>query len=183
MAGGCLVIQVEWRLHTKPDRGDMMLKLAVQGIDTAEANRIREGGPDANGLPAICRTAEGPANPCRHCLQLISEGDDKLVLSYRPFKALQPYAEAGPIFLHRQDCRRYEDHALPAWFAYLQPAMVLGYGRDDWIRYESGGVVPGAQLGDLCRTVLADPETSYVHIRSRYGCFQCRVSRARSVAD
>jgi len=155
-----------------------MLKLAVQGIDTAEANRIREGGPDANGLAAIVRKAEGLANPCRHCLQLIAEGDDKLVLSYRPFKGLQPYAEAGPIFLHRQLCSRYEDHDLPAWFAYLQPAIVLGYGRDDWLRYESGGVVQGVQLGDSCRAALTDPETSYLHIRSRYGCFQCRVDRA-----
>jgi len=155
-----------------------MLKLAVQGIDTTEANRIREGGPDANGLPAIVRKAQGPANPCRHCLQLIAEGDDKLILSHRPFTGLQPYAEAGPIFLHRKICNRYEGHLLPAWFAHLQPAIVLGYGRDDWIRYESGGVVAGAQLDDLCRSTLADPEISYVHIRSRYGCFQCLVSRA-----
>lgn len=159
----------------------MMLKLAVKGIDTDEANRIKGGGPDANGLSAVVKRAEGPANPCRHCLQLIAEGDDKLVLSYRPFNAVQPYAEAGPIFLHRQTCSRYEDDVLPAWFAHLQPALVLGYGHDDWIRYEAGGVVQGMQLGDLCRATLGDPEISYVHIRSRYGCFQCRVERAERI--
>jgi hypothetical protein len=172
------LIKVEWHLHANRIELNMMLKLAVKGIDTVEANRLKGGGLDANGLPAIVKRAEGLANPCRHCLQLIAEGDDKLVLAYRPFEGLQPYAEVGPIFLHRRTCSRYEDHVLPAWFAHLQPALVLGYGHDDWMRYERGGVVQGMQLGDLCRATLGDPEVSYVHIRSRYGCFQCRVERA-----
>jgi hypothetical protein len=154
------------------------LRLAVRGIPTADARALRAGGPDAHGQPPLSIVAEGLANPCRHCLQLIAEGDRKLVLAYRPFGAPQPYAETGPIFLHAADCPRYDAHELPAWFAFLSPALVRGYDARDWIVYETGQVVPGAALADTCRALLAREDVAYVHIRSKFNCFQCSVERA-----
>jgi hypothetical protein len=151
--------------------------LRIEGIPTQEVERIRSGGPDANGQAALSRTAEGVANPCRHCLALIDEGDAKLVLSYRPFGHLQPYAEAGPIFLHVRDCERYASDELPAWFAFMDPAIVRGYDADDWIRYDTGDVVHGAEIGAACERILTDPTVAYVHVRSKFNCFQCRVDR------
>ena len=153
------------------------MRLKIRGIASEEVDRIRRGAPDANGQPALTRIAEGVANPCRHCLGLIAEGDEKLVLAYRPFEALQPYAETGPIFLHKGSCARYDGDALPGWFAFLDPAIVRGYGGDDWIRYETGDVVRGAELARACRQILVDDAIAYVHIRSKYNCFQCRVDR------
>ncbi len=60
------------------------MPLRVRGISTTAWNQIRTGAPDANGQPAQRRIAEGGANPCRHCLGLIAEGDEKLVLAHRP---------------------------------------------------------------------------------------------------
>jgi hypothetical protein len=153
------------------------MELRVRGIPSDEVDRIRGGGPDANGQPALLRVAEGVANPCRHCLTLIAEGDAKLVLAYRPFPRLQPYAETGPIFLHQRACERYDRAELPGWFAFLEPAIVRGYGEDDWIRYETGQVVPGRALAAACGSILSDPAIAYVHVRSKYNCFQCRVER------
>ena len=154
------------------------MQLAVRGLPTDVVERLRAGGPDANGQPPLVRRAEGVANPCRHCLELIAEGDDKLVLAYRPFGALQPYAETGPIFLHRRACRRYDGDALPGWFTFLEPALVRGYDRDEWIRYETGRVVRGVEIAEHVRDILADPTIAYVDVRSKYGCFQCRIERA-----
>jgi len=154
------------------------MELVVRGIETAEFERIRAGGPDAYGQAALVRAAEGPANPCRHCLGLIAEGDGKLVLAYRPFATAQPYAETGPIFLHERSCRRYQSDVLPDWFVFLDPAIIRGYDRDDWIRYDTGDVVRGPELADACRRILADETVAYVHVRSKYNCFQCRVDRA-----
>jgi hypothetical protein len=150
----------------------------IQGIPTTEVEHIRNGGPDANGQRAIVRVAEGLANPCRHCLELIADGDDKLVLAYRPFDRPQPYAEVGPIFLHRASCTRYDADTVPAWFDFMDPAIVRGYDGDDWIRYDTGDVVSGAEIAARCRTILADETVAYVHVRSKYNCFQCRVDRA-----
>lgn len=154
------------------------MKLAVRGIDSDFVAHIRHGGQDANGQAALVRHATGGANPCRHCLQLIADGDEKLVLAYRPFTGLQPYAEVGPIFLHNRECTRYDSNELPAWFAYLQPALVRGYDREDWILYETGTVVPGQQLSSACEKILANPDVAYAHVRSKFNCFQCAVERA-----
>jgi hypothetical protein len=156
------------------------MELRVRGIPTEHVEANRQGAPDANGQPALVRIAEGVANPCRHCLGLIAEGDEKLVLAYRPFDDLQPYAETGPIFLHRDRCERYDAAHLPAWFAFLEPAIIRGYGEDHWIRYDTGDVVAGAALDESCRAILADPTIAYVHIRSKYNCFQCQVDRGRT---
>ena len=75
-------------------------------------------------------------------------------------------------------CERYASDRLPGWFAFMDPAIVRGYGGDDWIRYETGEVVPGAALDAACRRILADASIAYVHIRSKFNCFQCRVDRA-----
>ena len=153
------------------------MELVVRGIPTEPVEKLRAGGLDANGQPALRRTARGMANPCRHCLQLIADGEPKLVLAYRPFDEAQPYAEVGPIFLHAVECARYEAKTLPAWFGYLTPAIIRGYGPDHWIRYETGAVVSGSELTAACQKILADPEVAYVHIRSKFNCFQCRIDR------
>jgi len=154
-----------------------MTQFVVRGISSDLVDAIRSGGPDANGQTAIAQVSRGPGDPCRHCLRLIDDGEDKLILSYRPFSTLQPYAEVGPIFLHRKSCQRYEAEELPAWFSHLQPALIRGYGQDDWIRYETGQVVPGTKLSEACREILAREDVSYVHIRSKFNCFQCRVDQ------
>lgn len=153
------------------------MKLRIRGIATDEVERIRQGGPDANGQAAVLRVAEGLANPCRHCLGLIAQGSEKLVLAYRPFEALQPYAETGPIFLHKDPCNRYDSGSLPAWFDYLEPAIVRGYGSDHWIRYDTGQVVRGRELTAVSQQILRDDTIAYVHVRSKYNCFQCRIDR------
>jgi len=154
------------------------MQIVVRGLESPLVQALRAGGLDANGQPPQAMAASGTGNPCRHCLGQIAEGQTKLVLAHRPFPRLQPYAETGPIFLHAADCARYEAAALPAWMTQLQPALVRGYGTDDVIRYDTARVVPGQALEDACREILASPDVAYVHIRSKFNCFQCRVERA-----
>lgn len=153
------------------------MRLSVQGISSEYVNAIRMGALDANGQVALERIADGPANPCRHCLQLIAEGEVKLVLAYRPFDLLQPYAELGPIFLHKKVCQQFSSNSFPDWFQFLQPALVRGYTEEHWICYETGEVVPGKEIENACRKILSNSSIAYVHVRSRYNCFQCRVER------
>lgn len=153
------------------------MRLSVAGLETGYVEAIRGGGGDANGEPAWVRVAEGVANPCRHCLGLIAAGDEKLVLAHRPFPGPQPYAEVGPIFLHRSSCPRYVSDRVPGWFAFLEPALVRGYDHEDWIRYETGRVVRGIDVEAEARGILEDDAVAYVHVRSKFNCFQCRIDR------
>jgi hypothetical protein len=154
------------------------MKLKVSGISSQKVKELQEGGFDANQQPAQIHTAEGLGNPCRHCLNLIAEGDEMLILSYRPFDALQPYAETGPIFLHKEACKHYDNDELPKWFVSLEPALIRGYDKNNWICYETADVVPGRDLTKTCMNILNNGKVSYVHIRSKFNCFQCTVERA-----
>lgn len=88
--------------------------------------------PRGSAAAAPMRTGRRPSSvwprgrpSCRHCIELIAEGEEKLVLPYRPFDEAQPYAAVGPIFVHRRSCKRYDAPALPAWFAFMDPAITI----------------------------------------------------------
>jgi hypothetical protein len=95
----------------------------------------------------------------------------------RPFDAIQPYTETGPIFLRAETCERYMSDRLPDWAARLEPALVRGYRNDHWIRYDSARVVKGTDITSSCEAILADPDVAYIHVHSKFNCFQCRVDR------
>lgn len=153
--------------------------MAVQfvAMETALVRALQGGAPDANGMLPERHRAIGAGNPCRHCLGLIAEGAGMLILAHRPFPALQPYAECGPIFLCADTCAQGGGVSLPAMLA--SPDYILrGYGADDRIVYGSGAVVPTKALIAEAEARFANPAIRYLHIRSaRNNCFQCRVER------
>jgi hypothetical protein len=154
------------------------MKLVTRGIPSADAIALQAGGLDANGQPPQRQVAQGSGNPCRHCLQLIPAGNELLVLNYRPFATLQPYAETGPIFLHTAPCAHYESDRLPEWFTFLSPAIVRGYGADDRINYETGTIVRSEEILETCQAIASRADVAYVHVRSKFNCFQFRLDRA-----
>ncbi len=155
-----------------------MLTLKIEGIPTDTVVALQSGALDAYAKVPEVYIAQGLANPCRHCLQLIEEGENKLVLAYSPFDVKQAYAETGPIFLHEKACKQYCSDTLPDWFAFLDPAIIRGYDDKDRIMYETGAVVSALDIEKQCMNILANAAVQYVHIRSKYNCFQCKVERS-----
>ena len=96
----------------------------------------------------------------------------------RPFPALQPYAEVGPVFLHAEPCRRGGGGAdIPAFLDSPQ-YIVRGYGRNDRIVYGTGRVVATPEIPAAADAMLEDPRISYVHVRSASNnCYHCRIER------
>lgn len=146
-------------------------------MPSAEAAAYRDGAPDAYGLVPERRVSPG-GYPCRHCLGEIAAGEAYLTLAYRPFPALQPYAETGPIFLHAEACPQYEaTEVLPPMLG-SPDYIVRGYGHDDRIVYGSGGVVATEAIMARAEVLLGNPDIAYVHVRSaRNNCYQCRIER------
>lgn len=146
-------------------------------ISTDAVRALQAGGPDANGQVPERTVSNGGGNPCRHCLKLIPEGAEMLVLAHRPFPAPQPYAEVGPIFLCADACEAGGGEAVPEMLA-SPDYIVRGYGPDDRIVYGTGGVVATGAIPARAATLLADPRVAYVHVRSaRNNCYQCRIDR------
>ncbi|MBX4940856.1 DUF1203 domain-containing protein [Rhizobium binae] len=161
-----------------------MTTIRFAAMPTADARALWNGGRDAyDNLPETM-ISDGDGNPCRHCLQNIEEGEEMLVFAYRPFPELQPYAETGPIFLHKQPCARYAaDEILPPVLTTSRDFIVRGYGENNRIIYGTGAVTAIADIPAYAETLLARPEISYVHVRSaRNNCFQCRIDKIRTPA-
>ncbi len=154
------------------------MSLTFRPIPTALARASQSGAPDAYGLPPERHVSDGGGNPCRHCLRMIPAGAAMLVLAHRPFPALQPYAETGPIFLCAAPCTAGGGKDLPDILS--SPDYILrGYGADDRIVYGTGAVVPTAQLKAEAMARFADARVAYLHVRSaRNNCYQLRIDRA-----
>jgi hypothetical protein len=147
-------------------------------LPSAYVAALRAGGPDAYGSPPEQAVATGSGEPCRHCLGFVPRGRPMLILAHRPFPALQPYAETGPIFLCGEDCAPFEGGA-PGIFANTPDYLVKGYSADHRIVYGTGRVVPTAEVEAYATAMFDDPRVSYIHLRSaRNNCYQLRIERA-----
>ena len=144
---------------------------------TDEARRYQAGGADANGQVPERQVSDGGGNPCRHCLRMIPAGAAMLVLAHRPFPALQPYAEVGPVFLCADECEAGGGEAMPEVLA-SPDYIVRGYGADDRIVYGTGAVTATAAIPARAEALFADKGVAYLHVRSaRNNCYQVRIER------
>jgi hypothetical protein len=158
-----------------------MPDITFRAMETAEARALQAGALDANGQKPERHVSDGDGVPCRHCQRDVAAGEPYLVLSYRPFPALQPYAETGPIFLHAEPCERYpESDHIPEMFRKNGRRYLLkGYNAADRIVYGTGTIVSPDELAAAATRILAREDVRYVHVRSATNnCYQLRVQRA-----
>ena len=155
------------------------MTIQFKALPTDNVRALQRGGADAYGRKPERQLSDGDGVPCRHCLKNVAAGDAYLILAYRPFPDLQPYAETGPIFLHAEECERApEAEALPEMLE-SSDYIVRGYGRDDRIVYGSGGVIPTVDIATRAETLFERDDIAYIHVRSaRNNCYQCRIERA-----
>ncbi len=159
---------------------DRSIDMAIRfsGLPTEEVRALQASGPDAYGNEPERRISDGEGTPCRHCLRKVAKGEPYLVLAYRPFQSLQPYAETGPIFLHANECESATpDSQLPEILSSSE-YIVRGYDEDERIVYGTGSVVSTADVIARAEEIFTDEHIAFVHVRSaRNNCFQCRVVR------
>ncbi len=147
-------------------------------LDTQTARHLQAGGADANGQVPERAISTGTGTPCRHCLQMIEEGEPFLIVAHRPFPTPQPYAEQGPIFLHARNCERHVCTGDVPDILESPVYIVRGYDADDRIVYGSGRVVPTDQVADTAALMFGDRSIVYAHVRSATNnCYQCRIDR------
>src|SRR5260221_14205366 len=152
-------------LRPQERRSRPMTALRFVSMPTDQARAFRAGAPDANGQPPERHVATEDGLPCRHCQRPIAAGAPYLILAYRPFPAVQPYAELGPIFLHGETCERHPDSAeLPLMFRDWKTVLIRGYGADDRIVYGTGEVVTPDGVSSAAERVLARNDVRYVHL-------------------
>lgn len=154
------------------------MTIRYRPIPTETAADLWNGGTDAYGMTPECRVSDGDGVPCRHCLDMVPAGTTYLVLAHRPFPALQPYAETGPIFLHAEPCPAFSGSGTPPMLD-SSDYIVRGYDAADRIVYGTGAVTPTPEIAAYAEMLLTRSDIAYVHVRSaRNNCYQCRIERA-----
>jgi len=155
------------------------MTIQFKALPTDHVRALQGGGPDSYGQTPERRISDGDGMPCRHCLNNIAAGDAYLILAYRPFPELQPYAETGPIFLHAEQCERAAATEELPEILESPDYIVRGYGKDDRIVYGSGGIIPTEAIIARAEMLFERDDIAYVHVRSaRNNCYQCRIERA-----
>ncbi len=156
-----------------------MTSIKYNAMPTSEARSFQAGAADAHGQEPERHISSGSGVPCRHCLRDVAEGEAYLILAYRPFPELQPYAETGPIFLHADPCERSQgQHETPPMLMKRAAHLIKGYGRDDRIVYGTGKIVTSPELSSSAAAILERSDVAYVHVRSALNnCYTCRIDR------
>jgi len=154
------------------------MTLIYRAMPTEGARAYQRGCVDAYGNKPQHFVSDGDGNPCRHCLRMISEGEEALLIAYRPFTTVQAFAETGPIFLHARECAQGGGAEVPEILASLD-YIVRGYSADERIVYGTGGVIPTGSIAARADELFQQSDIAFVDIRSaRNNCYQCRIERA-----
>jgi hypothetical protein len=152
----------------------MMLNVIPLPTELATSARTSERDDYGNVLTEELQTSFG--NPCRHCLRRANPGERLILFSHSPFDRENPYKEVGPVFVHANECERYERRdTLPEDFS--GPIVLRGYDHEQCIARVN--VVVDGQTKRRAEELLADPSIDFVHARSlTHGCYLFRIERA-----
>ncbi|POX38380.1 DUF1203 domain-containing protein [Streptomyces sp. Ru73] len=138
-----------------------------------------------DGRPVAC-----VGSPLRCCLRPVRAGERVALVSYAPLRrwaaatGAEPgaYDEAGPVFVHAEECGGPAPDATGYPFTRPGALRVLR-------RYTAAGHIAGGRLLELPEDAeaaldaaldeaFAEPETALVHVRAvEYGCFHFEVRR------
>jgi hypothetical protein len=159
------------------EKGEAMNTYRVVPLPTEISEQVRAKLESPQyGHPAHVEIARG-YGPCRACLQTFRQGEEQRILfTFNPFEGSGGLPAPGPIFIHRDPCRPYEDSAFPRALKEL-PLFLEGFGRGAWKVRREG--VENADVEGAIERLFAYPDIEYIHVRNaEAGCFIARVERA-----
>lgn len=130
------------------------------------------------GHPASISVATG-YGPCRSCLKTFETGkDERILFTYNPFEGRAELPLPGPVFIHKNECKRYSGDTFPPDLRAL-PMLFEAFSKD-------GEMVKRAEVAEnnieaRVEELFAMPETDYLYIRNREaGCFISLVERGKN---
>ena len=145
-----------------------MPKFRIRPIQESIAARVRETLRDPiYGLPVRIEPATG-YGPCRLCLRTFSPEERRILFLYNPFSAQQDADFAGPIFIHADACRAFDEPAFPDEIARL-PILLRSYDGDGRRLAEidpKADAAPGADLSAMLELLLEPENAAFVHVRN-----------------
>jgi len=155
-----------------------MNEIFIYPLSQQVSAELKETMRDQFGNRPKLEQAQSRRSICRRCLRRFNPGERRLLFKYRPFQKEGVFAEAGPIYIHENDCQP-ETEILTGYPDDLRelPLLLRAYTKGD-------GQVDSKLIkdGDAERIIgefFADPEVAYIHLRDgESGCYYARIERA-----
>jgi hypothetical protein len=143
-------------------------------IADAVRNTLRAPG---YGHPAHTEVATGHG-PCRHCLRTFAVGEERRILfTYDPFRELGSWPLPGPVFVHAEPCRRFDEEAGYPEALRPYPVTIQAYGEGRRLLAEEP--VTNGAVEDVIERLLQLDGVRYLHVRNtQAGCYGFRIERA-----
>ena len=154
------------------------MEYKVNAIPKAVASEVRRTriSPQYKSLAASASVANG-YGPCRSCLRVFDEGRDRRIyLTYNSFDGRSPLPDPGPIFIHENECERFEKPGFPDQILDI-PIYLEAFGDESVLvrRIKMNPAEVDEQIADL----LCDVSVRFLNVRNaEAGCFIASVDRA-----
>jgi hypothetical protein len=146
----------------------------VEALPTAVANAARKAAAEGKPDHRIVVVDSPNSAPCRHCLQWAKPGERVILFPYDAIPPGKPYSERGPIFVHADPCRRYEELQYPDQFCHSRAFRAYNANHDLIDAILPNGEPPEATI----EKVFQNAETAFVHVRSAtHGCYTFKIER------
>src|SRR4051794_38239165 len=154
-------------------------RFAVHAMPQDVASYVHEHGRDPVwGHAGSTQLATG-FGPCRLCLRTFRAGEEMRVLfTYDSYAGVSEYPQPGPVYIHADDCGRYEGVGFPPDLRGLELTFegVAGGPRVVALERTTGGDVE-----DVIERLLDLPDVDFVNVRNtEAGCFVARIDCAHT---
>jgi hypothetical protein len=155
----------------------MTSEIRVIALPTETVKKVLETKRSPGyGHPAYTELATG-YGPCRHCLRTFRVGEEmRTLFTCNPFYMVGPVPAPGPVFIHTEECERYDEMAGYPCQLLHYPAMMDGYDSEQRLRTQR--TAAGGNHEMVLREMFEDAAVRYVLVRDlEAGCFDFRVER------
>lgn len=134
------------------------------------------------GHPASAELATGHG-PCRHCLRTFEIGNEhRILFTYDPFDGIESLPLPGPVFIHEEECARYDERGGFPDQLRAHPLTLVAYGRGREFRAEEH--VKDGEVDEVLERFLGRSDVDYVMVRdTEAGCYDLRVERSAVTSD
>jgi hypothetical protein len=158
------------------------ISFKIVPLSSAYAKRIRESRKDDFGHDVIEQISTG-YGPCRVSLRLFEPyKDTRLLLKHSPFEKQNVYNQSGPIFIHKDEVKEYQDiHRFPPEIKCNKkyfPLTLIGYNETDEMVFTKQ--VKSHDVDELIPIIfINNPIVKYLHARnSEACCYICKIERS-----
>jgi hypothetical protein len=155
-----------------------MSSFVIHPLPSRVSDELKDTMRDQFGNQPKLEHAQSRRSICRRCLRRFNPVERRLLFKYQPFQREGVFAEAGPIYIHENDCRPDEEilTSYPDDFREL-PLLLRAYTKGD--EQVDSKLIKDGDAETVIDKFFHDSNVAYLHLRDgEFGCYYGRIERA-----